>query len=59
MGHPQAAPDCVSPARQVEIGKAVKAHVRVLDSYKQPFLASYFAFMELKLRAASQIVTLV
>lgn len=44
---------------KVEIGKAVKAHVRVLDSYKQPFLASYFAFMELKLRAASQIVTLV
>ncbi|XP_003463919.2 nuclear pore membrane glycoprotein 210 isoform X2 [Cavia porcellus] len=44
---------------KVEIGKTVKAHVRVLDSYKKPFLAKYFAFMDLKLRAASQIVTLV
>ncbi|XP_004581422.2 nuclear pore membrane glycoprotein 210 [Ochotona princeps] len=44
---------------KVEIGKAVKAYVRVLDSYKKPFLATYFTFMDLKLRAASQIVTLV
>ncbi|EHB06293.1 Nuclear pore membrane glycoprotein 210 [Heterocephalus glaber] len=44
---------------KVEIGKTVKAHVRVLDSYKKPFLAKYFAFMDLKLQAASQIVTLV
>ncbi|XP_073900657.1 nuclear pore membrane glycoprotein 210 isoform X2 [Castor canadensis] len=44
---------------KVEIGKAVKAYVRVLDFYKKPFLAKYFAFMDLKLRAASQIVTLV
>uniref|UniRef100_F6YUV5 Nucleoporin 210 n=1 Tax=Equus caballus TaxID=9796 RepID=F6YUV5_HORSE len=44
---------------KVEIGKTVKAYVRVLDFHKQPFLAKYFAFMDLKLRAASQIVTLV
>ncbi|XP_014445955.1 nuclear pore membrane glycoprotein 210 [Tupaia chinensis] len=44
---------------KVEIGKAVKAYVRVLDFYKKPFLAKYFTFMDLKLRAASQIVTLV
>ncbi|XP_012587534.1 PREDICTED: nuclear pore membrane glycoprotein 210 [Condylura cristata] len=43
----------------VEIGKTVKAYVRVLDLHKKPFLARYFAFMDLKLRAASQIVTLV
>lgn len=54
-GHPQT----LSLMSQVEIGKTVKAHVRVLDSYKKPFLAKYFAFMDLKLRAASQIVTLV
>uniref|UniRef100_A0A8C9USF1 Nucleoporin 210 n=1 Tax=Spermophilus dauricus TaxID=99837 RepID=A0A8C9USF1_SPEDA len=44
---------------KVEIGKTVKAHVRVLDFYKKPFLAKYFVFMDLKLRAASQIITLV
>ncbi|KAF6120710.1 nucleoporin 210 [Phyllostomus discolor] len=44
---------------KVEIGKTVKAYVRVLDSHKKPFLAKYFAFMDLKLQAASQIVTLV
>ncbi|XP_066097864.1 nuclear pore membrane glycoprotein 210 isoform X2 [Saccopteryx bilineata] len=44
---------------KVEIGKAVTAYVRVLDSRKKPFLAKYFAFMGLKLQAASQIVTLV
>ncbi|XP_006870531.1 PREDICTED: nuclear pore membrane glycoprotein 210 [Chrysochloris asiatica] len=44
---------------KVEIGKTVKAYVRVLDFYKKPFLAKYFAFMDLKLRTASQIVTLV
>ncbi|ELR54201.1 Nuclear pore membrane glycoprotein 210, partial [Bos mutus] len=44
---------------KVEIGKTVKAHVRVLDFHKKPFLAKYLAFMDLKLRAASQIVTLV
>ncbi|ERE66668.1 nuclear pore membrane glycoprotein [Cricetulus griseus] len=43
---------------KVEIGKAVKAYVRVLDFYKKPFLAKYFTFMDLKLRAASQIITL-
>lgn len=47
------------PSMQVEIGKTVKAYVRVLDSHKKPFLAKYFAFMDLKLQAASQIVTLV
>ncbi|XP_039742517.1 nuclear pore membrane glycoprotein 210 isoform X2 [Pteropus medius] len=44
---------------KVEIGKTVKAYVRVLDFHKKPFLAKYFAFMDLNLRAASQIVTLV
>lgn len=51
---------CMSVATmQVEIGKTVKAHVRVLDFHKKPFPATYFAFMDLKLRAASQVVTLV
>ncbi|XP_060036296.1 nuclear pore membrane glycoprotein 210 isoform X2 [Erinaceus europaeus] len=44
---------------KVEIGKTVKAFVRVLDAHKKPFLAEYFSFMDLKLRAASQIVSLV
>uniref|UniRef100_A0A803Y1L6 Nucleoporin 210 n=1 Tax=Meleagris gallopavo TaxID=9103 RepID=A0A803Y1L6_MELGA len=44
---------------KVEIGKTVKAFIRVLDDSKKPFLAKYFAFMDLKLRAASQIVSLV
>ncbi|XP_072454357.1 nuclear pore membrane glycoprotein 210 isoform X2 [Notamacropus eugenii] len=43
---------------KVEIGKTVKAYVRVLDFSKKPFLAKYFSFMDLKLRAASQIVML-
>ncbi|NWJ09888.1 PO210 protein, partial [Crypturellus undulatus] len=44
---------------KVEIGKTVKASVRVVDDAKKPFLAKYFAVMDLKLRAASQIVSLV
>uniref|UniRef100_A0A672U212 Nucleoporin 210 n=1 Tax=Strigops habroptila TaxID=2489341 RepID=A0A672U212_STRHB len=44
---------------KVEIGKTVKAFVRVLDDSKKPFLAKYFAVMDLKLKAASQIVSLV
>ncbi|KAK6473904.1 nuclear pore membrane glycoprotein 210-like [Huso huso] len=44
---------------KVEIGKSVKAHVRVLDDNKKPFLAKYFSFMDLKLKAASQIISLV
>uniref|UniRef100_A0A8C3LL48 Nucleoporin 210 n=1 Tax=Chrysolophus pictus TaxID=9089 RepID=A0A8C3LL48_CHRPC len=44
---------------KVEIGKTVKAFIRVLDDSKKPFLAKYFAVMDLKLRAASQIVSLV
>ncbi|XP_009565294.2 nuclear pore membrane glycoprotein 210 isoform X5 [Cuculus canorus] len=44
---------------KVEIGKTVKAYVRVLDDSKKPFLAKYFAIMDLKLRAASEIVSLV
>nr|XP_015096854.1 nuclear pore membrane glycoprotein 210 isoform X2 [Vicugna pacos] len=44
---------------KVEIGKTVKAYVRVLDFRKKPFLAKYLTFMDLKLRAASQIITLV
>lgn len=43
---------------KVEIGKSVKAHVRVLDDNKKPFLAKYFRFMNLKLKAASSIVSL-
>lgn len=50
---------CPPVPRQVEIGKTVTAHVRVLDFHKKPFLAKYFAFMDLQLRSASQIVTLV
>ncbi|XP_045407447.1 nuclear pore membrane glycoprotein 210 isoform X2 [Lemur catta] len=49
----------VRVADKVEIGKTVKAHIRVLDFSKKPFLAKYFPFMNLKLQAASQIVTLV
>ncbi|NXA33455.1 PO210 protein, partial [Eudromia elegans] len=44
---------------KVEIGKTVKAYVRVVDDAKKPFLAKYFSVMDLKLRAASQIVSLV
>ncbi|XP_039415049.1 LOW QUALITY PROTEIN: nuclear pore membrane glycoprotein 210 [Corvus cornix cornix] len=44
---------------KVEIGKTVKAYVRVLDDSKKPFPAKYFPVMDLSLRAASQIVSLV
>lgn len=44
---------------QVEIGKSVRAYVRVLDSNKKPFPASYFEYMNLKLKAASAILSLV
>ncbi|KAM8862436.1 LOW QUALITY PROTEIN: nuclear pore membrane glycoprotein 210 [Spinachia spinachia] len=43
---------------KVEIGKSVKAFVRVLDDNRKPFPASYFPFMNLKLKAASAIVSL-
>uniref|UniRef100_H0YY08 Nucleoporin 210 like n=2 Tax=Taeniopygia guttata TaxID=59729 RepID=H0YY08_TAEGU len=43
----------------VEIGKTVKAYVRVLDDSKKPFLAKYFPVMDLSLKAASQFVSLV
>ncbi|XP_035513048.1 nuclear pore membrane glycoprotein 210 isoform X2 [Morone saxatilis] len=43
---------------KVEIGKSVRAYVRVLDSKKKPFPASNFRFMNLKLKAASAIVSL-
>ncbi|KAE8293658.1 Nuclear pore membrane glycoprotein 210 [Larimichthys crocea] len=43
---------------KVEIGKSVRAYVRVLDSNKKPFPASNFQFMNLKLKAASAIVSL-
>ncbi|XP_072222450.1 nuclear pore membrane glycoprotein 210 [Leuresthes tenuis] len=43
---------------KVEIGKSVRAYVRVLDDHKKPFAASYFKFMNLKLKAASAIVSL-
>ncbi|KAL2103919.1 hypothetical protein ACEWY4_000787 [Coilia grayii] len=43
---------------KVEIGKSVRAYVRVLDDNKKPFLAKYFQFMNLKLKAASSIISL-
>ncbi|KAM3617700.1 uncharacterized protein V6R79_009936 [Siganus canaliculatus] len=43
---------------KVEIGKSVRAYVRVFDSDKKPFPASNFQFMNLKLKAASAIVSL-
>ncbi|KAM7411620.1 hypothetical protein PAMA_021552 [Pampus argenteus] len=43
---------------KVEIGKSVKSYVRVLDDDKKPFPTSYFHFMNLKLKAASAIVSL-
>ncbi|XP_069500079.1 nuclear pore membrane glycoprotein 210 [Ambystoma mexicanum] len=48
----------VRVVNKVEIGKSVKAHVRVLDFSKQPFLAKYFKFMDLKLKEANRIVSL-
>ncbi|XP_053325422.1 nuclear pore membrane glycoprotein 210 [Spea bombifrons] len=42
---------------KVEIGKSVKAYVRVLDSAKKPFLAQYFAYMNLELRSSSSHVS--
>nr|XP_041574619.1 nuclear pore membrane glycoprotein 210 isoform X6 [Taeniopygia guttata] len=44
---------------KVEIGKTVKAYVRVLDDSKKPFLAKYFPVMDLSLKAASHLVSLV
>ncbi|KAK3547680.1 hypothetical protein QTP86_026925 [Hemibagrus guttatus] len=43
---------------KVEIGKSVRAYVRVLDDNRKPFLAKYFSHMNLKLKAASSIVSL-
>ncbi|XP_072928260.1 nuclear pore membrane glycoprotein 210 [Hemitrygon akajei] len=43
---------------KVEIFKTVKAYVRVLDYSKKPFLSKYLPFMKLKLKAASQILSL-
>ncbi|XP_060621976.2 nuclear pore membrane glycoprotein 210 [Anolis sagrei] len=43
---------------KVEIGKKVKAFVRVLDASKKYFPTKYFSFMNLNLHAASQIVSL-
>ncbi|KAM6977831.1 nuclear pore membrane glycoprotein 210 [Aplochiton taeniatus] len=43
---------------KVEIGKSVRARVRVLDENKKPFLAKYFRYMNLKLKAASSILSL-
>ncbi|XP_062977318.1 nuclear pore membrane glycoprotein 210 [Elgaria multicarinata webbii] len=42
---------------KVEIGKKVKAYVRVLDASKKYFQAKYFSFMDLNLKAASQIIS--
>ncbi|XP_033825392.1 nuclear pore membrane glycoprotein 210 isoform X2 [Periophthalmus magnuspinnatus] len=43
---------------KVEIGKSVRAYVRVLDENRMPFPVSYFKYMGLKLKAASQVVAL-
>lgn len=43
---------------KVEIYKTVKAYVRVLDYSRKPFLSKYLTFMKLKLKAASQILSL-
>ncbi|KAL4646368.1 nuclear pore membrane glycoprotein 210 isoform X1 [Arapaima gigas] len=48
----------VTVVDKVEIGKSVKAHVRVLDNNKKPFLAKYFPYMNLQLKAASAILSL-
>lgn len=50
--------ECHSSQLQVEIGQSVRAYVRVLDDNKKPFPSSYFKFMNLKLKAASAIVSL-
>lgn len=44
---------------QVETGKTVKAYVRVLDDSKKHFLTKYFPVMDLSLKAASHLVSLV
>uniref|UniRef100_A0A8C7E6N4 Nucleoporin 210 n=1 Tax=Naja naja TaxID=35670 RepID=A0A8C7E6N4_NAJNA len=43
---------------KVEIGKNVKAYVRVLDASKKYFHSKNFKFMDLTLKAASQIISL-
>ncbi|KAM6468057.1 nuclear pore membrane glycoprotein 210 isoform 2-T2 [Liasis olivaceus] len=43
---------------KVEIGKNVKAYVRVLDASKKYFHSKNFNFMDLTLQAASQIISL-
>ncbi|XP_072277334.1 nuclear pore membrane glycoprotein 210 [Pyxicephalus adspersus] len=42
---------------KVEIGKSVKAYVRVLDSSKKPFHVKYFVYMNLDLGSSSHIVS--
>lgn len=43
---------------KVEIGKSVKAYVRVLDGNRKPFQSKYFSVMNLQLRPASSIISL-
>lgn len=43
---------------KVEIGKSVKAYVRVLDGNRKPFHSKYFSVMNLQLKAASSIISL-
>uniref|UniRef100_A0A8D0E2W9 Nucleoporin 210 n=1 Tax=Salvator merianae TaxID=96440 RepID=A0A8D0E2W9_SALMN len=43
---------------KVEIGQKVTAYVRVLDASKKYFPAKYFVFMELNLKAATEIISL-
>uniref|UniRef100_A0A8D2JFM4 Nucleoporin 210 n=1 Tax=Varanus komodoensis TaxID=61221 RepID=A0A8D2JFM4_VARKO len=49
----------VAVVDKVEIGKKIKAYVRVLDASKKYFPAKYFSFMDLNLKAASQIISLI
>ncbi|KAJ7316815.1 hypothetical protein JRQ81_002977, partial [Phrynocephalus forsythii] len=44
---------------KVQIGKKVKAYVRVLDASGKNFPSKYFTFMDLNLQAASQIISLI
>ncbi|KAM5147759.1 nuclear pore membrane glycoprotein 210 [Mantella aurantiaca] len=43
---------------KVQIGKSVKAYVRILDSFQKPFFAKYFIFMGLDLGSSSHIVSI-
>ncbi|CAH2313255.1 nuclear pore membrane glyco 210 [Pelobates cultripes] len=48
----------VTVVDKVEIGKNIKAYVRVLDSARKPFMVQYLAYMNLELTSSSHVVSI-